>query len=372
MAEKAAPAKKKTAAAAKQEMQAALLDVEKIAEERREAETTPAQRIEQRTAQAAVASADALTLENVVKDITQLRSSVGRTLSQIAESLEAEVDKYQQVKKAIEVKEKELAEIYDIQRQAVSLTALIEAQQRKREQFDADMAAEKEQLEREIAETRATWETESKDREFEIKEQAGIDTKARQRERDEYQYKFTREQQQAKDQFADEKARIERELTLRREELERQLGERESAIAAREKQLADLQQRVERFPAELDAAVAKAAKDTGALRRPTPQEGKSCSSASSPARRTCSPPASHRWNRLSRTRPTRSSSFRRSWRRPTARCRRSRFAPSKARQIPRRWSACSSCSASKAASPKARADSEARPGQAAACRAGNG
>jgi len=254
--------KKKTAAAAKQEMQAAIQTAQEIAEERREAETTPAQRIEQRATQAAVAAADALSLENVVKDITQLRSSVGKTLSQIAENLETEVDKYQQVKKAIEVKEKELAEIYDIQKQAVSLAALIETQQRRREEFDADIAREKEQLEREIAETRQQWESEQKAREAELKEQSSGDAKTRQRERDEYQYKFAREQQQAKDQFADEKARIERELTLRREELERQLAQREAVVAAKEKQLAQLEERVARFPAELDAAVAQATKET--------------------------------------------------------------------------------------------------------------
>lgn len=253
--------KKKTVAAAKQEMQAAIQTAQEIAEERREAEATPAQRIEQRATQAAVAAADALSLENVVKDITQLRSSVGKTLSQIAENLEAEVDKYQQVKKAIEVKEKELAEIYDMQKQAVTLAALIETQQRKREEFETGIAREKDELEREIAQTRQQWETEQAAREAAIKEQSAIDTKTRQRERDEYQYKFTREQQQFKDQFADEKARIERELTLRREELERQLAEREAVVAAKEKQLAQLEDRVVKFPAELDAAIARAAKE---------------------------------------------------------------------------------------------------------------
>lgn len=264
MAEKSTSTKKKSPAAAKQEMQATLGEIQKVAEERREAEATPAQRMEQRSAQAAVGTADALTLENVVKDITQLRSSVGRTLSQIAESLEAEVDKYQQVKKAIDTKEKELAEIYDIQRQAVSLAALIEAQQRKREEFEAGMAREKEDLEREIAETREQWEAEQGTREQAQKEQATADTRTRQRERDEYDYKFKREQQLARDQFADEKARTERELAVRREELERQLNEREAAVAAREKQVADLQQRMDRFPAELEAATAKAAKDAAA------------------------------------------------------------------------------------------------------------
>lgn len=265
MADKSpAPTKKRPPVAVKKEMQTTLLDVQKATEERREAETSPAQRIEQRASASAVGSADALTLENVVTDITQLRSSVGRTLSQIAESLEAEVDKYQQVKKAIEIKERELAEIYDIQRQAVSLTALIEAQQQKRDDFEVEIAREREDLEREIAEARALWDAERKGREVEIKEQGVIDSKTRQRDRDEYQYKFTREQQQSKDQFADEKARIERELTVRREELERQLGDRESAVTAREKELVDLREKAGKFPAELEAALARTAKDASA------------------------------------------------------------------------------------------------------------
>ena len=266
MAEKppAPSGKKRPPVAVKKEMQSTLLDVQRSTEERRDAESSPAQRIEQRAAQAAVGSADALTLENVVKDITQLRSSVGRTLSQIAESLEAEVDKYQQVKKAIEIKEQELAEIYDIQRQAVSLTALIKAQQQKRDDFEAEIAKEREDLESEIAEARAQWDAERKGREVEMKEQTIIDSKARQRDRDEYLYKFTREQQQSKDQFADEKARIERELTLRREELERQLGDREVAVTAREKELTDLRDRAARFPADFDAAIAKAIRETTA------------------------------------------------------------------------------------------------------------
>lgn len=257
----AAP-KKKTATAVKQEMQATLQEVARVAEEKREADATPAERIEQRAAQAAIASADALTLENVVKDITQLRSSVGKTLSQIAESLEAEVDKYQQVKKAISLKDKELAEIYDIQKQAVSLAALIEAQQGKREEFEAETAREREELEKEIAQTRAQWEEERKGREADAKEQQAVDAKRRTREQDEYQYKTTREQQLARDQFADEKAKLEREIALRREQLERELGEREAAIAAREKELTDLRERVARFPADQDAAIAKAVKET--------------------------------------------------------------------------------------------------------------
>jgi hypothetical protein len=261
MAEKA---RKRSAVAAKQEMQSVLAEVQKSTQEQRAAESTPAERIEERATRSAVESADALSLGDVVKDITQLRSSVGRTLSQIADSLQAEVDKYQQVKKAIEVKEKDLAEIYEIERQAVSLAALLEAQQRKREEFEAQVAREKEEFEHEMARTRELWDSERQARETELKEQAAADAKVRQRERDEYQYKFAREQQQARDQFADEKARIERELALRREELERQMAQREAAVASREQQFAELQEQVQKLPAQLEAAAARAAKEAAA------------------------------------------------------------------------------------------------------------
>lgn len=81
--------KKKTAAAAKQEMQAAVQTAHEIAEERREAEATPAQRIEQRATQAAVASADALSLGSVAKDqaeqIKQLTAKLEKAYGQVQE-----------------------------------------------------------------------------------------------------------------------------------------------------------------------------------------------------------------------------------------------------------------------------------------------
>ena len=98
-------------------------------------------------------------------------------------------------------------------------------------------------------------------REAESKEQQAVDAKRRAREQDEYQYKTTREQQLTRDQFTDEKAKIEREIALRREQLERELGEREAAIAGREKELNDLRERVAKFPTDQDAAIAKALKE---------------------------------------------------------------------------------------------------------------
>jgi hypothetical protein len=260
MAEKSPP-KRRSAAAVKQEMQATLAEAQKEIQERREAGTKPEDRIEERNVARAVEAADALFAEGVVKGVSDLRSTLGRLLGQLSEKLELEIDKYGQVKKAIEAKEKELAEIYEIQKSASTLAALIEAQQRKREEFDADMARRKEELVAEIEQARAEWDKERLSREVEAREADAAEKKRREREKEEYRYVFAREQQLAKDQFADEKARWEREQAAKKEQAESELKRREDAVAAREAEISELRRRVESAPQELQSAVAMAVSD---------------------------------------------------------------------------------------------------------------
>jgi hypothetical protein len=261
MAEKT-PAKKKSTSSARQQMLETVAETTKQVDERKEADARPEDRLEAKSVRDAVAAADALSTDGVVKSIGELRSAIGKTLAQLSDRLEEEVGKYVQIQRAILAKETELKEIYDIQKSASTLTALIESQQKRKDEFDAEMAAEKEQLTQEIETTRLEWETERKSREAEIKEQAVIEQKRRDRERDEYRYTFAREQQLTKDKFADETARAEKELADRTAEANKQLQARETAIADREQELIDLRNRVAAFPKELDTAVAKAVKET--------------------------------------------------------------------------------------------------------------
>jgi hypothetical protein len=261
MAEKT-PAKKKSTSSARQQMLETLAETTKQVDERKEADARPEDRLAAKSAHDAVAAADALSTDGVVKSIGELRSAIGKTLAQLSDRLEEEVGKYVQIQRAIMAKEAELKDIYDIQKSASTLTALIESQQKRRDEFDAEMAADKEQLTQEIETTRLDWETERKSREAEIKEQANIEQRRRDRERDEYRYTFAREQQLAKDKFADETARAEKELADRTAEANKQLQSRETAIAEREQELTDLRNRVAALPKELDTAVSKAVKET--------------------------------------------------------------------------------------------------------------
>lgn len=264
MAQKPPPSKKLSTSNTKQEMLNAYNELLGHLQEQQEAESKPEAKVEQRMISEAVAVADEITNEGVVKQIGQLRSDVGRLLAQVSEKLEEQTERYAKISKAIVFKEKELADIYEIQKSALSLAALIQAQQQKREEFEHEMAEKRAQLADEIESTRAAWIEEKKGYEAEIKERDAVEAKRRKREEDEYRYAFAREQQLAKDKFADEQAKIERELADRKAAVEKDLSQRERAIAEREAELNELRQKVAAFPKQLDDATARAIKETTA------------------------------------------------------------------------------------------------------------
>ena len=245
----------------KREMLAAYNEVLQRLTQKREAELKPEEEIKEKEQKQAVTLADTLTTEGIVQDISALKLETGRLLGQVSDRLEEEVNKYRQVKRAVEVRESELQEIYEIEKSTLSLAALIEAQHQKRQEIETELAARKEQLIREIESQRADWQKESKLHEEAVKERDAAEKKQREREREEYVYTFQREQQLAREQYEDQKTRLEREIASRKEQMERELAERERVVAEKEGELNELRKQVSAFPKELESAVSKAVKE---------------------------------------------------------------------------------------------------------------
>lgn len=250
-----------TVSSTKQEMLGAYNELLSQLQEKREAELKPEQKMEERAMKKTIEVADSLSTEGIVKEIGSLKSEIGKLLSQLSDRLEEEVNKYQQIKKAVETKDKEIQEIYEIQKSASSLAALIEVQHQKRQEFETEMSSQREELNRAIQTMRSDWEKEKKLHELEIKERDTAELKKREREKEEYLYAFQREQQLAKDQFQDSKTKLEKEIQTKRELMEKELSEREKVIAQRETEWNELQKKVTAFPKELELAVSKAVKE---------------------------------------------------------------------------------------------------------------
>lgn len=261
MPEKTVPAKKLSDKNTKQEMLEAYQTLARQLEEKRAAELAPERRVEEKRTEEALKVAMAIDPEGIDRDIGALKAEIGKMLADVSDRLAAESGKFRGIQKAVASKERELQELYGIEKAAVSLAALIEAQNQKQSEFESQMAREREELEGEIEAQRAEWEQEKKTREAELKERDATEKKARDREREDFTYAFKRDQQAIKDKLNDEKTALEKEIKIKRETADKELAEREKAIAERERELAELRTKAAAFPKELENAVNQAVKE---------------------------------------------------------------------------------------------------------------
>src|SRR3990172_5012848 len=262
MEEKKFQPKRLTVSNTKQEMLEAYNTALKQLEAQKEAELKPEKKIEEKKAKETIQVAESLSTEGVAKEISNLKIETSKALAQISDRLEEEITKLKSVQNAITLKEKELQELYDIEKSAVTLAALIESQNQKRQAFESEMAEKKEALSQEIETLRAERDKEKKDYDEEIKERDTGEKKKRDREKEEYEYSFKREQKLAKDKFEDEKAKLEKEVQVKKSQMEIEMREREKAIAEREEELNELRKKVGAFPKEMEVAINKVIKET--------------------------------------------------------------------------------------------------------------
>ena len=155
MADKTAPIKKLSEKSTKQEMLDAYQTLAKQLEEKRASELAPERRLDEKKTEEAVKVATAVAPEGIDREIGSLKAEMGKMLADISDRLAAEAARFRNVQKAVESKERELKELYGIEKSAVSLAALIEAQNQKRNDFETQMAREREELQSEIHAKRA-------------------------------------------------------------------------------------------------------------------------------------------------------------------------------------------------------------------------
>jgi len=236
----------------KKEILAAYDDLVKKFRRQKEQKLDAQERIREIETEEAVSVAEGLSADDVVKQVAELKAQIGGLLGEVSDRLESEVRKFDSLRRAIDAKESRLKEIYGIEREAGSLAALIEAQKSKREEYEAELGSRKARLEEEIRQTKAEWDKEKELHANEIAERNIEEKRRRQREQEEFTYEFEKKKRQARDEFEEVKRNLDRELAVRREELDR----REAEISGRERELDEMRSRVQQIPAEIDQAVA--------------------------------------------------------------------------------------------------------------------
>ena len=261
--------KKITEKTTKKEMLAAYHDLLEQIEDQKNQELDPEKMKEEKKNAKLVDEVKSITPDKVVTTIGNLKKDISVKLDAVSTDLEGESEKLIKLQEAIKIKNNELNEIYEIERNAFTLFALIESQKKKREEFEVQMTQEKEELENQISEMRELWKKEKEQHQIEIKEREAAEKKTREREKEEYIYEFNREKELAKNTFEDEKSKMEKELSQMKDKAEREimektaeLNEREKTIEEKEKNVKDLELKVVALEKEIETAVETAAKET--------------------------------------------------------------------------------------------------------------
>ena len=203
-------------------------------------------------------SVEGLTVDAVVKNISELGLAVSRSLSDVSEKLTEEVRLLASVRDAVALERRDLAQLHKID---VAVTAL--------DQLVQDYAQKKDELEGEITSQRAAWEEEFARVGLERKEQDEALKKQRQREVEDYEYKKALERKKAQDKYEEDMRLQAKKNQEKQEALDKDWLKRETALKEQEDELARLKAEVsanpDRLAKEITAAEAKGRRETEAL-----------------------------------------------------------------------------------------------------------
>ena len=171
------------------------------------------------------------------------------------------VEQYLNLEAAIEAKKKELQEMYNIEKEASTFTALVNAHKDKEEELKTEYALKektavealeqrKAEIEAEIASLLENHKAKINKCNDEEEERRAEIKKARLREEEEYEYSRDRKRKLDEDQWADERnARI-----SEMEELEASVMSREEAVSVREEKISEMEEQIKAIPGLVEEA----------------------------------------------------------------------------------------------------------------------
>ena len=224
--------------------------------------------------EAAQAAAERAAANDPVRQLHELKATIGRELASMSEQYETTVEEYGMLQRAVADKTDELERIYSVDSAAQDLTALIEAHGARKAAFEAEDAS-----------ARAEWQAERSAHEAETASARARLELEREREQEAYEYGLARDHERRRTELEDELAALEREIAEKRGGAEHEIAEaraaaeagatakaaelatREQTVAEREQHADRLQEQVDGFPAQLAAEVDRAVKETTARQR---------------------------------------------------------------------------------------------------------
>lgn len=187
-----------------------------------------------------VQKASSESAKDIIHEFAELKVQVNETLEKLSKQLLNAREKLSEIQEAITIEQARIKETHEIAVNANSLQALLLAQQKKKEEFERWIEAEKEKFRTEMAEKKASWAKEQREHEQAQKDKIELQKKEWKRQEEEYQYQRKIIEQKDNDQYQLNKQLLARELEDRKKKLEEEFALREAAISAQEQELTEL------------------------------------------------------------------------------------------------------------------------------------
>jgi len=220
---------------------------------------------------AALAAAETQVAQDPIHRIHDLRSSLNKELSSLAEKFEEELETYRKVQSAVQEKQESLKSVYDIEAAASDLAALIQAQQMKKEKFDDEMNLQQSEFDQKMTELRESWDKEQANRTAQLKEEKEQLKKQKEREEADYEYNLHRDREQRRNKLEDDLQALQKEINQKKETFEQEISSRDTELkrkeieaAQKEQEFDELSKEVESFPSRLEAKVKAVVNETTA------------------------------------------------------------------------------------------------------------
>lgn len=198
------------------------------------------------------------TADEIVRGLADLQLDFGTTITGLTNRLTTETTKLDDLKRAIAVENENLKDLQQTRVVADALYLRTQEHQETLRQLDQQSTRDQEALEREMIETRRTWQQEQEEFDASLTESRELLGQVRQRQEADYQYDTERSRRIATDDYEETKRQIERQIQETTQAKEKDWAERERVLASSQRLLEEYQQKVTTFPGELEEAVKKA------------------------------------------------------------------------------------------------------------------
>lgn len=205
-----------------------------------------------------LAVASTYTIDSIVKGLADLQLDFGSVVTQLAEKLDTETAKLDELKRAISIETDRLEELRKIRVVADALHILTQEHQEKLALLDNQAALQQEAIEIDQAQKRKAWQKEQEEFDSLVQEQDEAIAKEREQEAADYDYERLRIQELETDEYEERKRQQERELKEIAREKQKNWTEREKYLTEHQAEFAANQKKIEGFEEELKQAYIKA------------------------------------------------------------------------------------------------------------------